>query len=671
MEKREIEVAGEEVPLREVHTLVVGSGAASLNAALHLDSLGVDDLLVVTREMGGGTSNNAGSDKQTYYKLSLAGEEADSVREMARTYYEGGAMHGDLALIESALSAREFFHLVELGVEFPFSSFGEYPGYKTDHDPKGRGTSAGPWTSQEMFARLADEVEEREIGVREGVEIVSLLTAGEGANDGREKRVVGALALDLERAEEGGRAFLAFRCENVVFGVGGPGGLYRDSVYPKDHLGSIGVALEAGAVADSLPEAQFGLASTDFRWNLSGSYQQVIPRYFSTDEEGGEEEEFLKESFSSFRKLTEAIFLKGYQWPFDPGKIADGGSSLIDLLVYVERKLKGRRVFLDYRKNPSFGEEEFALGELPQEAHDYLRNSDALRKRPIDRLKAMNPQAVELYRENGIDLESEPLEIAVCAQHNNGGLKGNEWWESNLSHLFPVGEVNGSHGVSRPGGSALNAGQVGGLRAAQYVGARYDSWTFSREEFLDWTEGQIEEKLEFGRRSLSSGSEVNPWEKVREEIQERMSRAGAHVRRKEIVGEALREAKGLTAGIKEGVSVDGVEELPQAFRTLQLAVSHLFYLEAIRWYVEEGGGSRGSYVILDEEGEREIALPLPGSEKRWRYREEREDFRSLVQETYREEGTIKNRWVSRREIPAEDLWFESVWQDYREGKVFE
>ena len=73
---------------------------------------------------------------------------------------------------------------------------------------------------------------------------------------------------------------------------------------------------------------------------------------------------------------------------------------------------------------------------------------------------------------------SEPLEIAVCAQHNNGGLAGNIWWEStNIKHLFPVGEVNGSHGVNRPGGSALNSGQVGGFRAAEFIANRYQKWS--------------------------------------------------------------------------------------------------------------------------------------------------------------------------------------------------
>ena len=95
----------------------------------------------------------------------------------------------------------------------------------------------------------------------------------------------------------------------------------------------------------------------------------------------------------------------------------------------------------------------------------------------------MNPGAVELYRNHKIDLSNEPLEVAVCAQHNNGGLAGNLWYESiNLKHLFPIGEVNGSHGVTRPGGSALNAGQVAGFRAAEYISNRYSKWTINEDE---------------------------------------------------------------------------------------------------------------------------------------------------------------------------------------------
>jgi succinate dehydrogenase / fumarate reductase flavoprotein subunit len=148
--------AGEEVsvPLTFVHTLVIGSGAAGLAAAVQLKAHGVDDLLIVTEGLQMGTSINTGSDKQTYYKLSLCGDDADAPRIMAETYFVGGSMHGDLALVEASLSVRAFIHLVNLGVPFPRDPYGQFLGYKTDHDPRQRATSIGPYTSREMCRAL-------------------------------------------------------------------------------------------------------------------------------------------------------------------------------------------------------------------------------------------------------------------------------------------------------------------------------------------------------------------------------------------------------------------------------------------------------------------------------------------------------------------------------------
>lgn len=82
-----------------------------------------------------GTSRNTGSDKQTYYKLTQCGSEPDSIRKMAETLFEGGCVDGDIAMAEAAGSLRAFYHLVDIGVPFPFNRSGEYVGYKTDHDP--------------------------------------------------------------------------------------------------------------------------------------------------------------------------------------------------------------------------------------------------------------------------------------------------------------------------------------------------------------------------------------------------------------------------------------------------------------------------------------------------------------------------------------------------------
>ena len=158
MRTTRVRVGGRSYPLHSMNTLVIGSGAAGLNAAVRLHEYGQTDVAVVTDRLGAGTSANAGSDKQTYYKLSLAGDRADSAFDMARDLAAGGSMHGDIALAEAQGSLEAFFHLVGLGVPFPHDRYGAFVGYKTDHDPRQRATSAGPLTSRLMFGRLAAEV---------------------------------------------------------------------------------------------------------------------------------------------------------------------------------------------------------------------------------------------------------------------------------------------------------------------------------------------------------------------------------------------------------------------------------------------------------------------------------------------------------------------------------
>ena len=67
-----------ELPCLIVHTLVIGSGAAGLNAAVQVRQNDIEDVLIVSEGLQMGTSINTGSDKQTYYKLGLCGSEPDS-----------------------------------------------------------------------------------------------------------------------------------------------------------------------------------------------------------------------------------------------------------------------------------------------------------------------------------------------------------------------------------------------------------------------------------------------------------------------------------------------------------------------------------------------------------------------------------------------------------------
>ena len=628
------------------NTIIIGSGAAGLCAALRLHSQNVSGIAIFTEGLKMGTSINTGSDKQTYYKLGIYGKEADSPELMAHDLAAGGAMHGDIALIEAALSIHGFSHLVNLGVAFPHDQFGQFTGYKTDHDPKRRATSCGPYTSRDMCRALIKEVQRREIPVFEKFQAVKLLT------DKERTRTIGAVFCN---SADG--TFHAIQAENIIFATGGPGGLYAKSVYPKVHTGSIGVALEAGAKACNLAESQFGLASIKFRWNVSGSYMQTLPRFISTAQDGSDEKEFLREYFDSTGAMYEAIFLKGYQWPFAAGHVP--GSSLIDIYTYIETEERGRRVFLDYRTDPA----DLKIDALDEECATYLHRSGATGSTPLDRLLKMNQPAYELYRTHGIDLAKEMLEIAVCAQHNNGGLAGNIWWESiNLRHLFPVGEVNGSHGVTRPGGSALNAGQVGAFRAAEFIANCYQETTFPESDFA----AIAADALDFLEKSKLIPAQCD-WKSERLELQQRMSLAGAFIRETQKVTDALDEVYNQYARLfNDGLGGLSGKDLAETLCNRQLCTAQIFYLESILMQIDYIG-SRGGSLVLAPDGE-----PISGKlGEMWKIKPEVTAYRNQVMYiSYADNGYPELSFEPCREIPSPDGWFEKVWQECRNKEIY-
>ena len=232
--------------------IIIGSGAAGFQAALRLYQNGERDLAIITENIKSGTSRNTGSDKQTYYKLTLSGNDADSVRNMAEDLFAGQCVDGDQALCEAALSARCFFALTELGVPFPCTEHGEFMGYKTDHDRGRRATSAGPYTSKLMTEALERSVKEKQILILDQMQAIQILTYMNQVNIHSEP------------------AYKIIWCKNVILATGGPAGMYHDSVYPVSQTGSTGMAFEAGASGKNLTEWQFGMASLNPRWNVSG-----------------------------------------------------------------------------------------------------------------------------------------------------------------------------------------------------------------------------------------------------------------------------------------------------------------------------------------------------------------------------------------------------------------
>lgn len=611
-------------------TLVIGTGCAGYGAADCLFDKGITQIAVLADNRIAGTSRNAGSDKQTYYKMSLSGDEGDCPVFMAQTLFDGGAMDGDTALVEATTSVKAFMKLEGLGVSFPQNKYGEFVGYKTDHDPYSRASSVGPYTSKEMTEALEKSVTNKGIPILSGYQVIKLAVE----ND----KVTGLYALQTnDLSDDYGLVF--FSCENVIVATGGPAIIYKDSVFPVSHTGASSLMLEAGVRFANAAEWQYGIASTKFRWNLSGTYQQVLPRFFSVDE-NGQEYEFLNDAYDDPLEAVNNCFLKGYQWPFDSKKA--NASSRIDLLVHQETSVKKRRVFMDFRRNPSVLDTH-DLSELSEEAYAYLKNSDALQKLPIERLLAMNPKAYDLYMDHNIDLAKEPLEIAVCAQHNNGGAEVDIDYQTNIRGIFAAGECACTLGIIRPGGTALNSSQVAGIRIAEYLSRK--KTTYSPAQYNEKDAQEI-------RDFIQASQGTSTVRQFRKDMQSIMTDYFAFKRDVDQMDQILPVYYMSYQNLTKENQWERLTEIPSLFKNRDMLITQLVYGESIR-HSGLCAGSRGGALVF-KAGEE-----IP----------ENADYRSIkIQSTFQNgQVTLTQRPV--RPIPFQrDLWFEKVWRKHLENK---
>lgn len=564
---------------------VIGAGAAGLNAMDELLARGIDAVLFAD-DLSGGASINSGSDKQTYYKLSLAGDAPDSVQAMAMRFFEGGGMQGCHARAMAALSAHSFMKLALLGVPFPQNEWGEYVGYRTDHDETLRATSAGPLTSRMMADCLRKSVKARGGRMYGGARLAAIYV--------QDSTACGAL---FEAADR----YIEVNCGSIVLATGGNADIYGRSVFPANQHGATGVALRAGAKANNLCYWQYGLASTKVRWNVSGSYQQAIPEY--VDQNG-------MPIAPDMARRNDMIFLKGYQWPFDAGRA--NASAAVDRAVKAVCDAGGH-AYMDFTRDPLTG----GFEGLSEETRSYLANCGALVGGAYERLVRINTPAAEFYRDRGIDLSREPLEIALCAQHSNGGLWVDEHWQTNVKNLYAVGECSGVFGAYRPGGSALNETQVGSLRAAERIAAL-------RPVAVPLPENAFDAE----KKWLENGTEDA------EEMQ-------TFRRRMDVCAGAVRSVDGMRAlkweVVKRLETLSGDAPLRDMLWVQKYALSAM--LEQAKY-----SGSAGHMV--------EGGGPTLGDHRRYAFVTD-------------ENGTRAEEVAA---VPEGDQWFESVWKKFKEER---
>ncbi|NMA95887.1 MAG: oxidoreductase, partial [Clostridiales bacterium] len=110
-----------------------------------------------------------------------------------------------------------------------------------------------------------------------------------------------------------------------------------------------------------------------------------------------------------------------------------------------------------------------------------------------------------------------------------------------------------------------------------------------------------------------------------------------------------------------------IDELPDVFRNRDILLTQYVYLNAIKSYIEEGGRSRGSYLVYDDKGQ----LPIDSLPNEFRFLLDDGELTEKTQEIgfSKDDLRCNIEWKPVRPIPTEDNWFENVWNQYMQGDI--
>jgi hypothetical protein len=222
-------------------------------------------------------------------------------------------------------------------------------------------------------------------------------------------------------------------------------------------------------------------------------------------------------------------------------------------------------------------------------------------------------------------------------------------------------------GVYRPGGSALNSTQVSSLRAAQFIAANYTGGPMDIEAFTKVVKQQFAKKFSLANSLVANQGAASNLAERREAAQQRMTACGAHIRSLDRIEQSIHECLNEIKSFAQETRIASRQDIPQAFRDRDILLTQYVYLCAIREFILKGGGSRGSYLVQDQNG----TLPLASLPEDFRFSLDDGKLLESVCEVAFDTAQMECRceWKPVRPIPSDDDWFENVWKEYREGNV--
>lgn len=398
----------------ETDVIVVGAGGAGMRAAIASAEQGAR-VIVLTK--GQAARSGATPMACPSYQAAFAMEDDRDSPDIAfeDTCFEGRYL-GDENLIfalthESTERAEDMYRY---GVKYRTKENGKFlqvvhPGHSYERNLVIMGNGYA------MAAGLRREMLKHEnVTLLEDVVTTRLLADGE--------RLTGLVGLDMRA----GRA-VSIQAPAVILATGGYPELWRWTDTEPGLTGEgVFLAHQVGADLVDLEMMLFYPAGLCYPSEVEGTLVQY--------------EGLLTKKYCS------GAMLNGLGQPFLPEThslpVRDVMMKLMFREIETGRATPHGGVYIDLSKSPRSG----------TEIREILSQLDSL---PYDQL-----------RDLGIDVLKEPIEVKPVTHYTLGGVRINEWGETNVPGLYAAGEVSGNiHGANRTSGNALAATQVFGRRA--------------------------------------------------------------------------------------------------------------------------------------------------------------------------------------------------------------
>ena len=391
----------------DCHVLVIGSGGAGVRAAI--EAAGHGDTVLVTKTIagkGGCTTMAEGG-----YNAVLKKE--DSCEIHYEDTLKGGAYLNDPELVKILVreSPLRMADLIRWGAVFDFTDTCEIAQRPFGGQRFPRTCYAGDRTGHEMMMTLVEQLDASDVTKLQEVTVIDLLRDGD--------RVAGAIALD----ENG--SIIVITADSTILATGGGTKVYDVSTNSSSGTGDgFAMAYRAGAELVDMEMVQFHPTGAVYPYDARGRLITEAVRG-----EGG----LLK------NRLGER-FMKKY----DP-----------DRMELSTRDVVARAIAT-----------EIAAGRGTPHGGVYLDVTHLSREQIESRLPVM----LEQFLTYGVDIRTEPMEVAPTAHHIMGGLKITPECKTTLPGLFACGEsAGGVQGANRLGGNALADTQVFGKRAGEFA----------------------------------------------------------------------------------------------------------------------------------------------------------------------------------------------------------